>query len=92
MVSVTLEYRKKLEAKYGHTVEVNLNKPYKGKTSMQLRESLVSAIESNTLGEFTFLADDGGDRNYYVDVTTATGIEYTGYDERGASRITVVEP
>ena len=92
VVSVTLEYRKKLEAKYGHTVEVNLNKPYKGKTPMQLRESLVSAIESNTLVEFTFRDDDGGDRNYYVDVTSATGIEYTGYDERGASRITVVEP
>jgi hypothetical protein len=92
VVSVTLEYRKKLEAKYGHTVEVNLNKPYKGKTSMQLRESLVSAIESNTLVEFTFRDDSGGDRNYYVDVTSATGIEYAAYDERGASRITLVEP
>ena len=92
VVSLTLEYRKKLPAKYGHTVEVSLNNTYKGKTPIDLRAALVSAIESNTLVEFTFRDDSGGDRNYYVDVTSATGIEYTGYDERGSSRITLVEP
>ena len=92
VVSLTLEYRKKLPAKYGHAVEVNLNETYKGKDPKQLRASLVSAIESNTLVEFTFRDDSGGTRNYYVDVTSATGIEYTGHDERGSSRITLVEP
>ena len=92
VVSLTLEYRKKLPAKYGHTVEVSLNDTYKGKTPLDLRAALVSAIESNTLVEFTFRDDSGGDRNYYVDVTSATGIEFTGYDERGTSRITLVEP
>ena len=92
VVSLTLEYRKKLEAKYGHTVEVDLNKTYKGKDAQQLRNALVTSIESNTLQEFTFRDDGGGTRNYYVDVTSATGIEYTGYDERGSSRITLVEP
>ena len=92
VVSLALEYRKKLDAKYGHSVEVRLNKTYKGKTPKQLRSALVSAIESNTLNEFTFRDDAGGTRNYYVDVTSATGVEYTGYDERGSSRITLVEP
>jgi hypothetical protein len=92
VVSLTLEYRKKLEAKYGHTVEVDLNKTYKGKDPAQLRSALVSSIESNILQEFTFRDDSGGTRNYYVDITSATGIEYTGYDERGTSRITLVEP
>ena len=92
VVSLTLEYRKKLEAKYGHTVEVDLNTTYKGNDPKQLRNNLVSSIESNTLQEFTFRDDSGGTRNYYVDVTSATGIEYTGYDERGSSRITLVEP
>ena len=92
VVSLALEYRKKLDAKYGHSVEVSLNKTYKGKTPKQLRAALVSAIESNTLNEFTFRDDAGGTRNYYVDVTSATGVEYTGYDERGSSRITLVEP
>ena len=92
VVSLTLEYRKKLEAKYGHTVEVDLNTTYKGNDPKQLRNNLVSSIESNTLQEFTFRDDSGGERNYYVDVTSATGIEYTGHDERGSSRITLVEP
>lgn len=92
IVSTTLEFRKKLEAKYGHTVEVDLNNTYKGKDAKQLRNALVSSIESNLLQEFTFRDDGGGTRNYYVDVTSATGIEYTGYDERGSSRITLVEP
>ena len=35
IVSVTLEYRKKLQAKYGHTVEVDLNKTYKGNDPKQ---------------------------------------------------------
>ena len=42
--------------------------------------------------EFTFRDDSGGERNYYVDVTSATGLEFTGYDERGNTTITVAEP
>ena len=92
VISVTLEYRKKLEAKWGHAVEVDLNREYKGNSSKELRANLVSAIESDTLVEFTYRDDDSTTRNYFVDVTSATGIEYTGHDERGSSRITLVEP
>ncbi len=92
VISLTLEYRKKMEAKWGHTVEVDLNRDYKGNSPKELRENLVTAIESVNLVEFTYRDDDGGDRNYYVDVSSATGIEYTGHDERGSSRITLVEP
>jgi hypothetical protein len=92
VVSLTLEWRKKISPKWGHTVEVNLNDNYKGNEPKDLRAALVSAIESNTLVEFTFRDDGGGTRNYYVDVVAATGIEYTGYDERGTTQISVVEP
>ena len=92
MVSLTLEWRKKLPAKYGHSVEVDLNNGYKGKLPKDLRSDLVSAIESTTLVEFTFRDDGGGTRNYYVDVTAAQGIEFTGYDERGSTTIMVIEP
>jgi len=92
VISVTLEYRKKLEAKWGHSVEVDLNRDYKGNSSKELRANLVAAIESDTLVEFTYRDDDSTTRNYFVDVTSATGIEYTGHDERGSSRITLVEP
>ena len=92
VVSLTLEWRKKIAAKWGHTVEVDLNNDYKGNQPKDLRSALVSAIESTTLVEFTFRDDGGGTRNYYVDVVAAAGMEYTGYDERGATQITVVEP
>ena len=92
VVSLTLEWRKKLSAKWGHTVEVDLNNPYKGNGPKDLRSNLISAIESTTLVEFTFRDDSGGTRNYYVDVTSAQGLEYTGHDERGSAMISVVEP
>ena len=91
-MSLTLEWRKKISPKWGHTVEVDLNNTYKGNEPKDLRSALVSAIESTTLVEFTFRDDGGGTRNYYVDVVAAAGMEYTGYDERGATQITVVEP
>ena len=42
--------------------------------------------------EFTFRDDAGGTRNYYVDVVSASGMEFTGHDERGSTQISVVEP
>ena len=92
VVSLTLEWRKKLPAKWGHQVAIDLNKEYKGNTSQGLRAALLSAIESTTLVEFTFRDDSGGDRNFYVDVNSATGLEYTGHDERGISQVNLVEP
>ena len=92
VVSLTMEWRKKLPAKWGHTVEVDLHNAYKGKEPKDLRSSLISAIESTTLVEFTYRDDSGGTRNYYVDVMAAVGMEYTGRDERGTTQISVVEP
>ena len=92
VVSLTLEWRKKLEAKWGHQVQIDLSNEYKGNTSKELRSALLSAIESTTLVEFTFRDDAGGTRNFYVDVNSATGLEYSGYDERGVSTLNLVEP
>jgi len=92
VVSLTLEFRKKITPKWGHTVDVDLTNEYKGNVPKDLRSNLVSAIESNTLVEFTFRDDSGGTRNYYVDVIGAQGMEFTGHDERGSTTIQVVEP
>ena len=92
VVSLTLEWRKKLPAKWGHQCRLDINKTYKGKSPKDLRAALVSAIESGTLVEFTFRDDSGGTRNYYVDVVSASGLEGTGYDERGMSTVNLVEP
>ena len=92
VVSLTLEYRKKLTPKWGHTIDIDINNEYKGNNPKDMRAALISAIESTSLVEFTFRDDSGGTRNYYVDVAAAVGMEYTGYDERGSTQITVVEP
>jgi hypothetical protein len=92
VVSLTLEYRKKLPAKWGHTVDVDLTNEYKGNVPKDLRAALITAIETTTLVEFTFRDDAGGTRNYYVDVVAAQGLEFTGHDERGSTTIQVVEP
>ena len=92
VVSLTMEWRKKMPAKWGHQVDVNLTLDYKGKTPKDLRSSLISAIEATSLVEFTFRDDSDQARNYYVDVISATGLEFTGYDERGNTMITVTEP
>jgi hypothetical protein len=92
VVSLTLEYRKKIAAKWGHTVDIDLTNEYKGNVPQDLRSNLISAIESTTLVEFTFRDDGGGTRNYYVDVVAAQGLEYTGHDERGSTTISLVEP
>ena len=92
LISTTFAFRKKLEVKWGHTVTVDFSKDYKGNTPMQLRSNLVSAIENQQLIEFTFRDDRGGTRNYYVDIASASGLEYTGYDERGQSQVLLVEP
>jgi len=92
VVSLTLEYRKKIAAKWGHTVDIDITNEYKGNVPKDLRAALVTAIESTTLVEFTFRDDSGGTRNYYVDVVGAQGMEFTGHDERGSTTIQVVEP
>jgi uncharacterized protein YdeI (BOF family) len=92
MISATFSYRKKLDVKWGHTVTIDMSKDYKGNSPMGLRSNLVSAIENAQLVEFTFRDDSGGTRNYYVDIASASGLEYTGYDERGQSQVLLVEP
>lgn len=89
-LSMTLEYRKKLPARFGWSVELDLNESYKGRTSLEQRANLLAAIKSNPRIEFTFR--DGDDtRNFFADVTQLTGLEFTGHDEGGITRLVVVE-
>tara|TARA_R100000234_G_scaffold99953_1_gene68704 strand:+ start:841 stop:2712 length:1872 start_codon:yes stop_codon:yes gene_type:complete len=92
LISLTLEYRKKLDTKFGWSVNIDLNKGYKGSTSKSMRANILSAIQSNTLLEFTYRDDSSTNRNYYVDITNAQGLEETAYDERGTTQLLLTEP
>ena len=92
MISLTLEYRKKLNTKFGWSVNIDINKAYKGSSSKAMRSNILSAIQSNTLLEFTYRDDSSANRNYYVDITNAQGLEETAYDERGTTQLLLTEP
>lgn len=91
VTSLTLVYRKKLPAKWSHTFALDMNEDYKGRTSKEQRGDLVSAVETTTKVEFTFRDDGGNTRNFYGDIRSAEGIEQTGHDERGTTRVLFVE-
>ena len=90
--SITLEFRKKLPAKWGHSVTVDLQHPYGGRSTNELRAALVAATEASSLVEFTFRDDGSNERNYYVDVSAVEGLEFTGHNESGTTKILLVEP
>ena len=92
LISLTLEYRKKLNTKFGWAVNVDMNKGYKGKTPKDMRSNILSDIQSNTLLEFTYRDDSSANRNYYVDITSAQGLESTAFDERGTTQLLLTEP
>jgi hypothetical protein len=90
--SITLEYRKKLPARLGWNIEIDVNEGYKGLSPIQMQDALQDAIDSNTLLEFTYRGDeDESDRNYYVDVIQATGLDQTGNDQSATVRLTLIE-
>jgi len=96
VISLTFLYRKKLPAKYGFSVELDLEREYKGNTPQQLRDALRTALESNALVELSYHNDTGTDfgatdRRFFVDVVEATNLEETGDSDSGVSTVTMVE-
>lgn len=90
--SITLEYRKKVAARFGWSFELNLYENWRGRHPKTQRADLLSAISSNTLVEVTFRDDAGDTRNFWADIIQLTGLEETGHDERGITRLVVAEP
>ena len=91
-----LQFRRKLEAKYGWQVTIDLTRPrgkkgYKGKTPSQLDDSLRSIVESNELLAYTFRHNDAN-YTHYVDVAQLSGFEMTGLDDRFERTLTLLEP
>jgi len=89
--SLSLEWRRKIPAKYGFEFTVDRSDSYGGKTPKEMKTDIITAIETGTQVEFTFVDDDGNTQNYYVDVTNMEDVEDTGHGEIGQTRIAVVE-
>ncbi len=103
VISLTLEWRKKIPAQWAHQVTIDLDRvgELQGEASGLGREGLFDAIrkvvESNTLVRFGYRhrdANDSGDTDpydYYVDVSQAQGMEKTGDDWGAEITLTLVE-
>jgi hypothetical protein len=89
--SLSLEWRRKIPARYGFEFAIDRSQSYGGRTPKEMKSNLITAVESDTLVEFTFVDDDGSTQNYYVDVTNMEDVEDTGHGETGQTRIAVVE-
>jgi len=92
VLSLTLEYYKKLDPKYQFQVTLDLNDYYKGKTPKEQRAALLTAQETATLVEFTYRDPASNtDATFYVQVRPQTSSEQTGFDERGTSQLLLIE-
>ena len=89
--SISLEWRRKIPAKYGFEFTLDRSENYGGKTPKEMKTDIITAIETSDQVEFTFVDDDGDTQNYYVDVTNMEDVEDTGHGEIGQTRIAVVE-
>jgi hypothetical protein len=89
--SLSLEWRRKIPARYGFEFAIDRSESYGGRTPKEMKADLITAIETAAQVEFTFVDDDGSTQNYYVDVTNMEDVEDTGHGETGQTRIAVVE-
>ena len=91
-----LQFRRKLEAKYGWQVTIDLTRPrgkkgYKGKTPSELDDLLRDIVNSDNLLSYTFRHNDAN-YTHYVDVAQLSGFEMTGLDDRFERTLTLLEP
>jgi len=89
--SLWIEYLKLLLDKWTFDFDIDLVANFSGQSALEARASLLIAIESDTLVEFTYRDDTGDDRNFYVKVFQTQASEETGHDERGVMRLRAVE-
>ena len=89
--SLSLEWRRKIPAKYGFAFDIDRTQNYGGRTPKEMKADLITALETSTMVEFTFVSDDGSTQNYYCDVTQMEDLEDTGGSETGTTRLPLVE-
>ena len=96
MVRAEFRFRKKLKVKYGFQANIDKTfkgKTYKGKTRQQLKDNLETAIENNELVAFRYKpADDSSESDYYTEITSVSGFDMSGRDDRKQVTIQLVEP
>jgi hypothetical protein len=90
LVSLTLEWRKKLPLKWTNTVELVIaDKPDRKTTAKAQRAAIRTALGAGTLVKLETGPDS--DQTYLGDLKLAPGVRLSGTDKRGSIKITHVE-
>lgn len=86
-----LSYIKLLDVKWGFTVRVDCSRNYRFKTAKSLLSSLKTALETQTLGTFTF-KNGNGSESHQTRIANMTGIEVGGKRSEGQYDVTLIAP
>ena len=86
-----LSYIKLLPVKWGFTVRIDCSRNYRFKTAKSLLTALKTALETETLGEFTF-KDGNGTETHRVRIASMAGVEIGGKKNRGVYPVQLVAP
>jgi len=92
VLSLTLEYYKKMDAKWQFQVDVDMNTEFGGRSQKEQRAALLTAMETATLLEFTYRdPSSNSDATFYVQVQPLESAEQQGFDERGVTTLQLRE-
>src|SRR3990167_5861882 len=86
-----LTYIKLLDLKWGFTVRLDVSRNYRFKRASSLLNSLKTALESQTLGAFSF-KNGRGNETHMVRIANMKGAEVGGEKSRGVYEVTLIAP
>lgn len=90
--SVTFEYEKTLPLKWAHRVTIAVRDNLSELSAEQLLDNIRTAIDADTLVEFTFRSRDDDVYNYWVRILSVKGLEKTGNNFEQEIQLLLVEP
>lgn len=86
-----MSYIKLLSVKWGFNVIADCSRNYRHKSAKTLLSNLKTALETETLGEFTFKDGDGSE-THRVRIANMKGVEVGGKRSEGQYQLTLVAP
>jgi len=87
-----LKYLKRLDVRKGFYVPIDCTRNYRHKTARALEDALWTALEANTLGEFTFRNGNGTETHRVMLIPPFEGAEVGGKRREGVFKAILVAP
>ena len=87
-----LKYLKMLDVRRGHRVTIDCSRNYRNQTSEVLEEALWKALDTRTLGEFTFRNGNGSETHRVMLIPPFEGAAVGGRKRKGIYKAVLVAP